>query len=84
MIHVIAVITAKPGQRELILEAYRANRPAVLAEKGCIEYTATIDAAGMPASRSSSVRRSAWHSEHHCAPGRTSAWHPGHRRSVVT
>ena len=53
MIHVVAVITAKPGQRELILEAYRANRPAVLAEKGCIEYTATIDAAGMPASRGS-------------------------------
>ena len=53
MIHVVAVITAKPGQRDLILEAYRANRPAVLAEEGCIEYTATIDAAGMPASRGS-------------------------------
>ena len=53
MIHVVAVITAKPGQRDLILEAYRANRPAVLAEKGCIEYAATIDAAGMPASRGS-------------------------------
>ena len=34
MIHVVAVITAKPGQRDLILEAYRANQPAVLAEKG--------------------------------------------------
>lgn len=53
MIHVVAVITAKPGQRDLILEAYRANRPSVLAEKGCIEYAATIDAAGMPASRGS-------------------------------
>lgn len=51
MIHVVAVITAKPGQRDKILEAYRANRPAVLAEDGCIEYTATVDAAGMPASR---------------------------------
>jgi len=51
MIHVVAVITAKPGQRDKILEAYRANRPAVLAEDGCIEYTATIDAAGMPASK---------------------------------
>ena len=51
MIHVVAVITAKPGQRDKILEAYRANRPAVLAEEGCIEYTATVDAAGMPASR---------------------------------
>ena len=45
MIHVVAVITAKAGQREQILEAYRANRPAVLAEKGCIEYTATVGAA---------------------------------------
>ncbi|SEB12790.1 putative quinol monooxygenase [Variovorax sp. YR216] len=51
MIHVVAVITAKPGQRDKILEAYRANRPAVLAEEGCIEYTATVDAAGMPASK---------------------------------
>jgi quinol monooxygenase YgiN len=51
MIHVVAIIKAKPGQREKILEAARANRPAVLAEKGCIEYQATIDAAGMPPSR---------------------------------
>ena len=53
MIHVVAVITAKPGQREQILEAFRANRPAVLAEKGCIEYVATVDVAGMPPSRGS-------------------------------
>jgi quinol monooxygenase YgiN len=53
MIHVVAVITAKAGQRDLIVEAYRANRAAVLAEKGCIEYVATIDAAGMPVSRAS-------------------------------
>jgi quinol monooxygenase YgiN len=51
MIHVVAVITAKPGLRDQVLEAYRANRPAVLAEKGCIEYTATIDAQGMPPSK---------------------------------
>ena len=44
MIHVIAVITAKPGKRETILEAFRANVPAVRAEKGCIEYGAAIDA----------------------------------------
>ena len=50
MIHVVAVITAKPGQRDRILEAFRANRPAVLAEQGCVEYTATVDAEGMPAS----------------------------------
>ena len=51
MIHVVAVITAKPGQRDRILDAFRANTPAVRAEQGCIEYTATVDAAGMPASR---------------------------------
>ena len=43
MINVIPVITAKPGQREAILEAFRANIPAVLAEDGCIEYTPVID-----------------------------------------
>ena len=51
MIHVIAIIKAKPGQREHILEAYRANRPAVLAEEGCLFYEATVDAAGLPPSR---------------------------------
>jgi quinol monooxygenase YgiN len=45
MIHVIAVITAKPGQREAILGHFRANVPAVRAEKGCIEYGAAVDAA---------------------------------------
>ncbi|VTU34460.1 MULTISPECIES: putative quinol monooxygenase [unclassified Variovorax] len=50
MIHVVAVITAKPGQRARILEAFHANRPAVLAEQGCIEYVATLDAEGMPTS----------------------------------
>jgi quinol monooxygenase YgiN len=44
MIHVIAVITAKPGQRDKILEHFRANVPAVRAEEGCIEYGAAIDA----------------------------------------
>lgn len=44
MIHVIAVITAKPGQREQILTHFRANVPAVRAEKGCIEYGAAVDA----------------------------------------
>ena len=43
MIHVIAVITAKPGQRESILTHFRANVPAVRAEKGCIEYGAAVD-----------------------------------------
>jgi quinol monooxygenase YgiN len=44
MIHVIAVITAKPGQRDNILAHFRANVPAVRAEKGCIEYGAATDA----------------------------------------
>lgn len=47
MIHVIAIITAKPGQREVILEAFRANVPAVRAEDGCIEYGPAIDAEGL-------------------------------------
>ena len=45
MIHVLAIITAKPGQREAILREFRANIPAVHAEKGCIEYGPAIDAA---------------------------------------
>ncbi len=44
MIHVVAVITAKPGKREEILRHFRANVPAVRAEQGCIEYGAAIDA----------------------------------------
>jgi len=47
MIHVIAVITAKPGMRDAILEAFRANMPAVHAEQGCIEYGPAVDAEGM-------------------------------------
>ena len=53
MIHVFAIITAKPGLRAQVLEAFNANRPAVLAEQGCLEYQAAIDAAGMPQSRGS-------------------------------
>ena len=44
MIHVVAIITAKPGQREKIMQAARANIPAVLAEDGCVEYTLVTDA----------------------------------------
>ena len=44
MIHVLAIITAKPGQRDAVLEQFRANVPAVLAEEGCIEYGPAIDA----------------------------------------
>jgi quinol monooxygenase YgiN len=44
MIHVLAIITTKPGMREEILGHFRANVPAVKAEKGCIEYSAAVDA----------------------------------------
>jgi quinol monooxygenase YgiN len=47
MIHVVAIITAKPGMRENVLEIARANIPAVRAEDGCIEYSLAIDAEGM-------------------------------------
>ena len=47
MIHVIAIITAKPGMREAILNEFRANMPAVHAEQGCIEYGPAVDAEGI-------------------------------------
>ena len=48
MIHVVAIITAKPGKRDEILKNFKANVPAVHAEKGCIEYGATVDTDGGP------------------------------------
>ena len=48
MIHVIAVLTAKPGMRESLLQAFQANVPAVKAEQGCIEYGAVVDFAEGP------------------------------------
>ncbi len=51
MIHVVAVITAKSGQREAVLAHFRANVPAVRAEAGCIEYGAAVDAENGPASQ---------------------------------
>jgi quinol monooxygenase YgiN len=47
MIHVVALLTTKPGMRESVLEAFRANVPAVRAEDGCIEYGPAIDAEGL-------------------------------------
>lgn len=43
VVHVLAVITTKPGLREQVLTLFNANVPAVLAEDGCIAYEATID-----------------------------------------
>jgi len=48
-VHVVAVITAKTGQRDALLAAFQANVPNVLAEDGCIEYQATTDAEGVGA-----------------------------------
>src|SRR3954468_15088887 len=47
MIHVVAIITAKPGQRAAVLEHFQANVPAVRAEAGCIEYGAAVDVENM-------------------------------------
>jgi quinol monooxygenase YgiN len=46
MIHLVAIITAKPGKCEEVLAAFRANMPAVHAEQGCIEYGPAVDAEG--------------------------------------
>jgi quinol monooxygenase YgiN len=46
MIHVIAIITTKPGMRDAVLKEFRANMPAVHAEQGCIEYGPAVDAEG--------------------------------------
>lgn len=43
MIHVLAIITAKPGMRDQILAAYRDNVAAVRAEDGCLGYEAVVD-----------------------------------------
>ncbi|MBV8428070.1 MAG: antibiotic biosynthesis monooxygenase [Hyphomicrobiales bacterium] len=47
MIHVLAIITAKPGKRDAVMQQFRANMPAVHAEDGCIEYGPAVDAEGM-------------------------------------
>jgi quinol monooxygenase YgiN len=43
MLHVLAIIITKPGKRDAVLEAFRANMPNVHAEEGCIEYVPVID-----------------------------------------
>ena len=48
MVHVIAVITAKPGMRDAILKEFRANVANVRAENGCIEYGPAIDSDPAP------------------------------------
>lgn len=48
MIHVVAIITTKPGKREEVLSAFSEIIATVLAEEGCIEYGPTVDAADAP------------------------------------
>ena len=47
MIHVIAIITAKPGKRADVIAAFQKIVPVVHKENGCIEYGAAMDAEGM-------------------------------------
>lgn len=46
MIHVLAFIVTKPGQRAALLEQFHALMPKVHAEAGCIEYGPVVDADG--------------------------------------
>jgi quinol monooxygenase YgiN len=49
MINVLASINVKSGRRAEFIAIFKANVPAVLAEKGCIEYGPAIDLpTGMP------------------------------------
>lgn len=43
IVHVVAVITTKPGMRGKVLSEFNDNVPNVLAEDGCIEYAPTVD-----------------------------------------
>lgn len=47
MLHVLAIVTTKPGKRAEVLELFHANQPTVQAEAGCIEYGPAIDAPGL-------------------------------------
>jgi quinol monooxygenase YgiN len=46
MIHVLAIITASPGQRGALLQAFKAIVPTVRAEANCIEYGPVVDVDG--------------------------------------
>lgn len=49
MIHVIASIHVREGRIKEFIDIFKSNMPAVLKEKGCIEYLPTIDMpAGLP------------------------------------
>ena len=49
MIQVLATIRVKPGGLARFLEIFKANVPAVRAEKGCLEYRPMVDIpSGLP------------------------------------
>ncbi len=50
MIHVVAILTAKPGKRDAVLAEFQKNVPAVLAEPGCVYYFPVVDLEGLPES----------------------------------
>lgn len=43
MILVLASIHVKKGQLDKFIEIFKSNMPAVLGEKGCIDYIPTVD-----------------------------------------
>ncbi len=45
MIHVIAEITVREGQRDAFVKAFTELVPEVLKEEGCLEYGPTLDVA---------------------------------------
>ena len=49
MIHIIAIVTALPGQRGAVLREFQKNLPFVRLERGCIRYEPAIDVEGGPA-----------------------------------
>jgi quinol monooxygenase YgiN len=49
MITVLASIYVVPGQKDKFLEIFKANIPAVCAEKGCVSYVPMVDEdSGLP------------------------------------
>jgi quinol monooxygenase YgiN len=43
MVYVLASIRVKPGRRSDFIKVFKANMPAVRAEKGCIGYFPAVD-----------------------------------------
>ncbi|MBT2301954.1 antibiotic biosynthesis monooxygenase [Variovorax paradoxus] len=48
MIHVVALITLKPGMRAAFLEAFHVNAKVARAQPGCVDYAVAIDMEGGP------------------------------------